>query len=92
MAICMSNATIKRIAAFAEAHDAGGVWVSDGKTTQCVYAAPNPDASSRCGALALKYPLGGGLTLLVGISEARQLDMDTQSRMQSEIATISNHA
>lgn len=91
MAICMSNATIERITDFAQAHDAGGVWVSDGKQTQCVYAAPFPDASSRCGALALKYRLGRGLTLLVGVNEAHHLDRDEQARMLSEIADMTSH-
>lgn len=66
MCIAVNRRIFDMLSRFATAHDTGSIWIVDKGDTHCLYAPPDQGASSNCGALALKYTLDCGLTLLVG--------------------------
>ncbi len=92
MAVSLSRDTLGLMTRFAQRHDIAGLWVSDGKQTQRVCIPTDTASQGNFGALALRYPLAQGLTLLVGVREYRQLDTEEQSELRRIIAAMDHHA
>ena len=92
MTISVSAYALGLIAEFARNHHTGGIWVTDGEDTRCLFAGPNHNGSGNCGTLVLKYPLRCGLDLLVGVAECRQLDTEAQAGLRRVIAAMERQA
>ncbi len=92
MDVTLSRNTLDLISRFARRHDVGGLWVSDGKHARSVHVPPDPVSHGNAGALALRYPLARGLTLLVGVRECRPLNIEEQTELRQIIAAMDTHA
>lgn len=92
MTVTPSKNTLGLMARFARRHDIAGLWVSDGKSARSVYVSPDPVSHGNAGALALRYPLARGLTLLVGVPECRPLNTEEQTELRRIITALDAHA
>ncbi|MCK9239808.1 hypothetical protein [Desulfocurvus sp.] len=91
MSLHLDARALDRLAEYARSHDTGGIWVSDGRDTRCVCPGPDSAGAAGCGGLALAYPLGRGLTLLVGVGGRALPGKAEQGGLRRLLASLEHH-
>lgn len=95
MIIALNKKTLGMISTFAGEYDTDGIWITDGADMQCLFT-PDvctwQDNACNNGALALKYRLTSGLSLLIWTRECRQPDRQQRVSIDNIILAVENHA